>query len=292
MHFVLPTSLLPDNKDLDFWLHQETKTAQQSPVAEVKKHLPTDNLSTWLSTRYAANLTKKSSSSETSKASTVNLDMWLAEKRRKLDNDAANDEEISKWLHPETPQDKRKRSAIDESMSTLTLEEIPPQQARLCPALGNWQAQADMPLDAWLKNNSATNANQGMNKDCGDEWLSVAATEAKSGFVYPEDSLPVQSWLAQPPPTPLDEGIQRLGLEQSNQSSVESWIQDSQEQFAVDDKEEVDDEMSQWLLVEGQGGRTRADSLATDEGSSIVVLDSAVADDDSKSVASSSWKFW
>jgi len=271
-----------DNQDLDFWLHQGTKTAQvpESPVVE-KKQLPTDNLSTWLSTRYAANLTKKSS--ETAPA--PNLDMWLAEKRRKLSCENDCDQEISKWLLPgavaEDQEGKRKRTCVVEDMATMTLEQETT-NARLCPALSNWQAQADMPLDEWLHNNSATNANGPSMQDTSDDcWLRGPVAEVRSEFVFPD--LPVQSWLAPPPPTPLDEAVERLALVDQ---TVGSWLDESEEFGGKDD-------IAQWLLVEGHQEDDDQDSLI-DDGSSIVVLDSSRLiedDDDSKSVASS-WKFW
>ena len=39
---------------------------------------------------------------------------------------------------------------VVEDLATMTLEETAT-AARLCPALSNWQAQADLPLDVWLK---------------------------------------------------------------------------------------------------------------------------------------------
>lgn len=287
MHFALPNSLLPDNKDLDFWLHQETKTAQvcESPVVE-KKQLPTDNLSTWLSTRYAANLTKKSSEPAPVATAASDLNMWLAEKRRKLsENDG---EDISMWLHPacakSDDQDGKRKRCVVEDLATMTLEETAT-AARLCPALSNWQAQADLPLDVWLKDvgtaATATNEDVTPQGESAFEWLRGPVAEVRSEFVFAD--LPVESWLSPPPPTPLDEGVERLALD-----PVGSWLDESEFEMK-------DNELTQWLLVgQDQVAGLEPDQESLDDGSSIIVLDSAAAVldlDDSKSSASS-WKFW
>ena len=68
----------------------------------VKKQLATDNLSTWLSTRYAANQTKKSNTEvQSNDLQEENLDMWLSQKRRKMsEQHSEKDSDMSEVIFP------------------------------------------------------------------------------------------------------------------------------------------------------------------------------------------------
>jgi len=339
MVFALPQSLLPDNKDLDIWLHQETRKAQvtDSPSCE-KRQLPSDNLSTWLSTRYAANLTKKSLASdpEVTKVTKThcNLDMWLAQKRRKLNNKSQSD--LAKWLLPGSTTEsqvdededteeggclRHKVAAMPESLKALTLEGH--KATRLCPALANWEANASLPLENWLVSQAhqaqvghcepmasqaakwlaeqgprcASGTGTTLEVTQGDHaWLKDQVTqEVRSGFVFPDSDLPIQRWLVQEPKTPIEDGLQNLSMETSDNMMVESWIDQSQFSSGSSEDSQDSQELNQWLLVASPTEPKevlRKASLA-DDGSSIVVLDNQEEEEieDSKSVASS-WKFW
>ena len=63
-------------------------------------------------------------------------------------------EDLTMWLHADLTAAKgRKRSATSvalDSLSSMTLDpEVP--ALRLCPALSNWEANAQLPLNSWLE---------------------------------------------------------------------------------------------------------------------------------------------
>jgi len=318
MVFVLPQSLLPTNNNFDLWLHRETKTAETTESSScVKKQLATDNLSTWLSTRYAANQTKKSNTEvQSNDLLEENLDMWLSQKRRKMseqhsekDSDMSemsdDGEDLTMWLHPDLPAAKgRKRSATSvalDSLSSMTLDpEVP--ALRLCPALSNWEANAQLPLNSWLEqttlqDNSGMSASEAAVADCDNrllmgEWLSVSAVtgESKSGFRFPRDSDPIQAWLVQEPKTALEDALEEMRVAEEGEDMVGSWIDQNRLHQQASQEENEDESLNQWLLVEPR--QSKASSSTTDDESSIVVLDQEFEPEevDNKSVAS--WKFW
>jgi len=276
MVFALPQSLLPNNKNLDIWLHQETKEAKVSDSStSEKKALPSDNLSTWLSTRYAANLSKK--------AAGGNLDMWLAEKRRKLTTNT-NSADLLKWLQPGAQQEdnevclRHKAADGGSSPKSANSANTSSAAARLCPALANWEAHASLPLDKWLNNQQNLEAApveekpSSQEEDKGLVWLRGHVAQVNSGFVLPDEfQAPIQSWLVQPPKTPLDDGLQKLSVSENlltscldevaevaeaasvdERTTVASWLDQSEFSKQEEDMEPVSsasDDLSHWLKV-------------------------------------------
>jgi len=322
MCFALPEILRPDNTNLALWLNQDL--AKESLEAGCRKTMPTDNLSTWLSTRYAANQNKKSSANNNKNSrpeETTNLDMWLAEKRRKLEVvDRANrgleaneadiivrpiqqlkTQPLSSWLQSNPSEPESPSSIIEAQMSNLSV-------VQNMDDVSEW-LQSPPPQDV------ATGA-VGQNEMA--DWLvyessdSVAKTHHASGFPMPESHLlPVQDWLVPAPKTPLDDRLAALDLEEDkNNVMIKSWLEDNnkqEEEMSKIDQEEQGDELDQWLLVTDDSNCNAAKSVSSgigsvvpaeeDDQSSIVVLDEEDQADqllqNQMEVASNfSWKFW
>jgi len=300
MCFALPEILRPENKNLALWLNQDTAAKESSQIE--KRSLPSDNLSTWLSTRYAANQTKKSNAINKSE-NDGNLDMWLAEKRRKLeavDQDnkgrlsnsssssvivrplkVVENQPLSSWLHS-GQQDVLKYKEINRKMSNLSVASEDVSQW-LRPDLETAGAACEM--SDWLVYSSAEE---------------VTKTHHSSGFPMPQcHNLPVTEWLAQAPKTPLDDKLDAMNLDEDQM--IRSWLEDSD--FKDDDKHDDDEDgLDQWLLVPRTArNETTAKEVAAaddDDQSSIIVLDTNSEGQDQTSMEASSvvsnysWRFF
>jgi len=324
MCFALPEILRPDNRNLGHWLHseiREAKAVKESRFGDKQLTLPADNLSTWLSTRYAANQTKKASPS-----SNVNLDMWLAEKRRKFDHDAdaavsaVKSDVISDTASTAAMSTISRSSEEDGSLSSWlhnkrkVAEEKPAPMDMISDVIEKMSSIATSEASEWLVQSSQGATHHDEGSSYGDHgysnWLLLsrgsrdAATGDKpSKFPLPEiHGLPVTQWLAQGPNTILDDPMRYMDLEgSSDQAMVRSWLDASvadpatssealEEALDVNDGEEEDEDLSQWLVVPSQStGEEKSKSALSDDQSSILVLD--IDTEDEEEHDTSSWRF-
>jgi len=314
MCFALPEILRPGNKNLALWLSQEVKENNVESCGS-KKAMPTDNLSTWLNTRYIANQTKKSS--VVSKASTAarNLDMWLAETKRKLEavdsqNRAIDSAQISVPIQEVRIQPLSSWLATTAASSN---EQVKQSEVEI-QSLSSWlattavsnESMSDMEQDAtgkeitrkmssltlnkedvseWLHQDAKTATSMDTDEDMSD-WLvystpsnSVAKTHHRSGFPMPQcHDLPAADWLAPGPETPVDAKFKALDLNTDNQKTmIRSWLEDNE--FKDDEPfvEEEDEGLDQWLMVQSAGSKPITSQPS-------VVCSGSIADDDHSSI--------
>ena len=169
------------------------------------KPLPADNLSTWLSTRYA---TKKNEE---------NLGLWLAEKRQKLDNGhelivkPLSDESLDSWLQPEM------RKTPD------ALKNVPV-ELEISPSFPLPESH-QLPLSDWLASSAVEDQMKSMNLE---EDNNVSSWLDENDF-DDDDESELDQWLVVPSSCPSESSVRDdtssvIVLDEEHTKSSGSWL--------------------------------------------------------------------